>query len=197
MDINTEVNLDTLFSVIEAQIQAKYPTLLTVEFDRDEATAPPAAPACLLELSEWDQADSDPETGQLAIICRFEARLLIAFNVQNAKAQARKLAMDFAAWMRRRTWRAQGHPSGPAQVVGGYRDDFSPVLDKYEVWRVEWTQEIHIGASVWTGAGVPVTQVFARLEPVPGIGSGILEIDLNAPADGVSHPIDEYTKLTQ
>lgn len=190
---NTEVNLDTLFGVIEQQIRLAFPSLATVEFDREEASAPPQAPACVLELPEWEGLEGDdPETGQLAINCRFEARLLIGFNRPRAKAEVRKLAMALAAWLHKRTWRAQAHPSGQAQVTGAYRDDFSPVLDKYEAWRVEWTQVIHLGESAFKDTGTPPT-AFIRMDPQadPASYAGTPTLD------GQHHPIEEYLPLAE
>jgi hypothetical protein len=190
---NTEINLDALFSVIEEEIRRQFPDFLSVEFDREEASAPPAAPACILEMTEAEKyQDQDPGTEQLAMTCRFEARLLIAFNQPRAKSEVRKLALAFAAWMHLRRWGMQGQPTGPAEIIGAYRDDFSPVLDKYEAWRVEWTQEIHIGQSVWTDEGTPPA-AYIRLDPAadPRIYTQP-EI-----MDGKHHPIDEYVPLAQ
>jgi hypothetical protein len=190
---NTEINLDTLFAVIEAQVRLQFPDLVTVEFDREEASAPPAAPACILEMTECEKYDEqDPGTGQLAMSCRFEARLLIGFNRPKAKAQVRNLALAFAAWMHLRRWGAFGQPTGPAQIIGAYRDDFSPVLDKFEAWRVEWVQEVHLGQSVWTDVGTP-PEAFVRLDPAADAAIYTQPEVL----DGKHHPKDEYVPLAQ
>lgn len=198
MNANTEIDLDTLLAVIVDQVKAKFPALTTVEFDRDEASAPPQAPACLLEMTESEKySERDPGTGQLEITARFEARLLLAFNVPNAKREARKLALAFATWMHQRRWGAQGCPSGPAEIVGAYRDDFSPVLDKYEAWRVEWTQEFTLGQSVWTAdtAGVPPSEILVRGDGTPGAEArNLVRVEL---ANGQAYPVDEYDPLSQ
>ena len=54
--------------------------------------------------------------------------------------------------------------------MGGYPDDFQPEIDKYEVWRVEWQQVIHLGETIWTDEGTtPQNPVYSW---VPDIGNG-------------------------
>jgi hypothetical protein len=62
-----------------------------------------------------------------------------------------------------------GKPIGPAQVIGCYQDDFNSELDQYEVWRVEWTQEMHFGSTIWTDDGDVPNEI--RVAFSPDIGS--------------------------
>ncbi len=167
---DTEVTLDQLHDAIVAAIQAQFPDLQTVEFYSDQRTDAMPKPACLLELAEMDAApDIDPGTEQLAMQCRFEARLVIGFRTVKAKLEIRKLAGAFAAWLRKENQR-WGLPVGPAEVIGCYQDDFVPDLDQYEVWRVEWVQVIHLGESVWKDDGTEVpTTVYLGQYPEIGL----------------------------
>lgn len=178
---DTEVTLEQLHDAIVDAIKLQFPDLQTVEFYSDQRTDAIPKPACLLELSEMDAApDLDPGTEQIALDCRFEARFVIGFRTVKAKLEVRKLAGAFAAWLRKENHR-WGLPVAPAQVIGCYQDDFSPDLDQYECWRVEWRQVIHLGESVWNdepGAEVPTT-VYVGFEPDVG------------PAH-----IDDYVQLT-
>lgn len=183
MNANTEIELAVLHDAIVADIKAQFPDLVTVEFYRaeegqgdDERKTLPV-PACLLELSEMTtDPDRDPGTEQLAVTATFEARLIIdSFKTLNAKLSIRVLAAAFSAWLRLRRWNnpavpGKCLPTGPAYVIGAYPDDFSPELDRYEVWRVEWQQEIHLGSTVWNDEGVtPSIPVFSWS---PAIGPG-------------------------
>lgn len=164
-DALTELDLGDLHDAIVAGISAQFPALQTVEFYReeDDRKTPASMPACLLELTEFEKAgaDPDPGTGQLAVMARFEARLIIGFRTPNAKREIRKLACAFASFVHLRRW--EGVVTGPGEVVGIYHDDFSPELDQYEVWRVEWAHVIHLGESVWKPDGsVAPTNVTAR-----------------------------------
>src|SRR5690606_9764415 len=115
-----------------------FPAFRLVEFNREEdERAPPPVPACLLEISEMPtDNERDPGTGQTAFNLRVEARVVMGFREPQAKLAVRKLSAALAVWLRRRRFA----PSGPAEVLGAFRDEFSPALDQFEVWRVEWDQ---------------------------------------------------------
>lgn len=173
MDANTNISLDVLHAAIVADIKAKFPDLATVEFYREDRKSLPM-PACLLSLTEFEASpDDDPGTEQLAVMANFEAELLIGFKTLNAKQSIRLLAAQLAAWLHNRRWdNPTGEtiklPTGPCMVAGAYPDDFQPELDKFEVWRVEWQQLVHLGETVWTNEGVTPTDVF--MSPVPDVG---------------------------
>lgn len=183
MNANTNLDLAVLHDSIVADIKAQFPDLVTVEFYRaeegqgEDARKTLPVPACLLELSEMPaDPDRDPGTEQLAVTATFEARLIIdSLKTHNAKLSVRILAAAFSAWLRLRRWDnaalpGKKLPTGPAYVMGAYPDDFSPELDRYEVWRVEWQQEIHLGSTVWTDEGeTPSNPVFSWS---PDIGPG-------------------------
>lgn len=116
-------------------------------FGTGAVNQPPKA-YCLLELAEMDASDFDPGTEQQPVVARFEAEFVIKSLQDNARLLIRALAGSYAAFLRKQI-RWPGVLNGPIRVVGCYKDDFSPELDQYEVWRVEWTQDI------WLGAGVP------------------------------------------
>ena len=181
MDANTNIDLATLHQVIEATLAAQFPSLETVEFYREESDREPLTdsqmPACLLELEEFEPAPvDDPMTEQLPVYARFAARLVIGFRTQNAKLEIRKLAASVAAYLRKHprwphpTIAGKTLPTGPIEVLAILPDDFSPALDRYEVWRVEWRQLIHLGSTVWTSEGVtPATPLYGWS---PDIGTG-------------------------
>ena len=165
---NTVTTLDAVHNGIVSAIQAKFPSLATVEAYRTNRKSLPV-PACLIELTEMDGApDDDPGTEQLAVTARFEATLVIGFRqgANNPKREIRKLAAALAAFIRLKRW---GCPIGPAEVIGAYPDDFDPELDQYECWRVEWQQLIHLGDTVWTDEGETPTQVLASFSPDIGL----------------------------
>lgn len=155
---NTEIDLGELHQAIEAAISAQFPSLKLVEFYREEEERKPPTvdqlPACLLEMSEMEPTpDVDPGTEQLAVNARFEARVIIGFRTPRAKIEIRKLAGALATWINKNK-RFHGLPTGPAEITAIMPDDFNPELDRYEVWRVEWLQPLHLGTSIWTDEGV-------------------------------------------
>jgi hypothetical protein len=146
---NTVTTLDAVHTGIVEAIRAQFPDLTTVEAYRLDRTSLPL-PACLIEMTEMEATDGiDPGTEQLAVTARFEARLVLGFRQganKNAKLEIRKLAAAVAAFARLQRW---GCPIGAADVIGAYPDDFDPELEQYECWRVEWTNRIHLGESIW------------------------------------------------
>ncbi len=152
----TMISLDALHEAIVRAIQRKFPALVTVEAYRQVRGGLPV-PACLVELAELEAADDlDPGTEQLAVMARFEARLVIGFRQGglNPGLEIRKLAAALAVFVRQQRW---GLPVGAADVLGCWPDDFDPGLEQFECWRLEWQQVIHLGESVWTDEGqVPV-----------------------------------------
>lgn len=183
----TEVDLAELHQAIVDDIRAAFPGLATVEFYRgegleDRKTLPP--PACLLDLTELEVLqDDDPGTEQTCVMAKFEAELVISFRTTQAKRSVRMLAASLVAWLRNRRWTdptqpAFKLPTGPALVIGAYPDDFRVMgaqrdqdLPQFEIWRVEWQQRIHLGATVWTDEGTVPTQVFIGQLPEIGIGN--------------------------
>lgn len=179
MNADTYVDFDKLHSAIENDIRAQFPHLQTVQFYQDdpEERQRLPVPACLLNISEMEaDNDIDPGTEQLAVVATFEAYFIVnSIRTQKASLEIRKLAAAFMAWLRKRRWTnpdnpAKKLPTGPANVVGGFPDDFTPEMDKYEVWRVEWQQVIHLGQSVWNAEGITPSQVL--VSQAPDIGTG-------------------------
>lgn len=177
-DANTQVSLADFHTAVVSDIHAAFPDLATVQFYREEDDRKPLAesdlPACLLQVTEFETVpEEDGGTGQLPVQMRCEARLVLSFKTPAAKLAIRTLAAAFAAWMRKRRFTnpndtAKKLPTGAAEVVGAYADDFSPELDQFEVWRVEWLQGADLGATVWGPGDAPPTVVLASFSPAVG-----------------------------
>lgn len=163
-DANTEIDLDALHAAIIAGISGKFPDLNVEAYREDRERL--ILPACLVELVDMEpDPDSDPGTGQLAVLARFEARIVIGFKKLKAKQEIRKMAAALAAAIYMQRW---GQPIGPAEVTTITPDNFSPELDQFEVWRVDWQHLIHLGASVWNNDGTIPRQVWASISPEIG-----------------------------
>lgn len=181
MSTDPGVDLAALHQNIVAAIAAQFPALQTVEAYREEADRQTLrTPACLIELFEMEAEPSeDPGTEQLAMTARFEARLIISAREATAKVEVRKLAAALAKFILRKRWDL-GPNVSPAEVTGCYPDEFDPRLDQYEVQRVEWAHLIMVGENVWSGEGVPITDV--RYSWSPKIGPPF--VDNYRPLDG-------------
>lgn len=173
MDRDTTVTLDEVHDGIVSTLQAQFPDVHVEAYRLDRSSLP--VPAMLVEMTEFEDYETDPGTGQLAVMAHFEAQIIISFRQpgKNAKREVRRLAAAVAAFARLQRW---GCKIGPAEVVGAWPDDFDPDLDKFEVWRVEWRQVIHLGSTVWTNEGTTPAQVFVDGEPPYGDASGYTQI---------------------
>lgn len=151
-DAKTEIDLGDLHAAIVARIAAEFPAWQTVEAYRQDRKSLPV-PACTIELAEMEAADDlDPMTGQLAMLTRWEARIVIGFRqAGNPALEIRKMAAALAAYVHGQRW---GLPVGAANVQGAWPDDYAPELEQYECWRVEWTQVVHLGKSAFADDGV-------------------------------------------
>lgn len=129
-------------------------------------TNPPKA-YCLLELSDMDASDFDPGTDQQAVGAKFEAEIIVKSLQVDSRLLIRALAGSYAAFLRKQL-RWPGVLNGPIKVDGCYKDDFSPELDQFEVWRVEWVQDVWMGDVSEVLPPRP-TQVLFSYVPMVGI----------------------------
>lgn len=161
------ITLDALHEGILGAIRQRFPQLATVEAYRQlRGTLP--VPACLVELAELEATDElDPGTGQLAMMARFEARLVIGFRQGglNPGLEIRKLTAALATFVHQQRW---GLPVGAADVLGCWPDDFDPGLEQFECWRVEWQQVIHLGETAWPAESGTVPQPLVAWAPEVG-----------------------------
>jgi len=165
---DTEIDLSAVHQAILDAIAAAFPAVVTVADYREDRRDLPL-PAILVELSDFEaNPEEDPGTEQLPVLARFEARILIGFRTPNAEREIRKLAGALGVLVHQNRW---GKPVGPAELLTITPDDMDPELDQYVVWRVEWQQALHLGASVWTNEGDIPTTVLYSYEPDTGTGN--------------------------
>jgi hypothetical protein len=169
---DTAIDMDALHDAIVQSIAARFPALPTVADYRDDRLQL-ILPAVLVELTELEPVpDDDPMTEQLAALARFDARIVLGFRDANVKREIRKLAAALGHHIHMQRW---GMPVGPAEVTSITPDDFSPELDQFEVWRVEWQQPVHIGVSVWGDDGVTPVPVFSYSPDIGPANEGAYE----------------------
>ena len=124
-------------------------------------------PAVFVDLAEL-APDSDPGTGELALVSHWEARILVAESQPDASKIHRALVLSVMQWLH-----AYDFPHenvGKARLKQASPDHFTPEMQGIDIWLIEWTQLLRVGDSVWEGTGVIPTQVFL------GIGNDIDEV---------------------
>ncbi|EKN01119.1 MULTISPECIES: hypothetical protein [unclassified Acidocella] len=143
---NGAVDLDAYHDAVLDALKQEFAIFKTVE-DYPQDRKPRATPALFVELEELEQAnDQDPGTGQQALNLRMVARVIVPASDEKAGRQVRALAAAVASFVHLNKF---GQAILAAQVVGAYQDAFSPELDQYLVWKVEWQQVGHFGCSVY------------------------------------------------
>lgn len=182
MDIDTRVDPAAIHDAMVAQLKAQFPQFKTVQFYRgaeqgERSTLP--VPALLLDCDSFDlDADTDIGTGQITTTWNFEVRIIIS-DIRDPRSRftIRNLAASVAQFIHMRRWLIPDgdgikcYPTGVGKVTGAERDDFDPTLDKFEVWRVDWQQDMSIGDNVWIDPAAMRPDVL-HLGITPDIGPG-------------------------
>ncbi len=164
--VEPEFSLDQLYRAIEAVLRAQLPGLETVEVFPDIRDRI-ALPALFLEVAEFEPGQ-DPGTGETALELRMEARIIMPPERRGCHGQAVQLASQLAVLLRGQTW---GLPVEPAAFTQSGRDWTKPELDGYEVWLVEWTQQVYLGAEEWPWPDEPPGTLRIGIDPDSGQGN--------------------------
>ena len=158
------VDIAALFSAIKTKVAEQF---LDLEVYAVASKRQPGMkiPCCMLNVDDFEKADEDLGTEQLSVVLRFEASLILGAKNDTAKQQAVLLALAFATFIDGQRW---GVKVGEAQFESASPDEFSPELDKYEVWTVAWAQEVTLGESIWTNDGTLPQTVLVSTSPEIG-----------------------------
>lgn len=168
------VDLECLHQNIQERFQAQFPQFKLIEFYREEEErrppSPEQLPALFLALSEFElDIENDMGSEQLPLIARFEARVIDTFDQDNAKLKIRTLTTQLAYYIfkNKRFHISKDCMAGPAVLDAIEQDNFSPELDRYKVWRIDFSVQINIGDNIWKQEGQTPIPVF-NYAPVIG-----------------------------
>lgn len=154
------LSLQQLYAAIEAHIQAAVPGLKYI------ATMPAPfrhipLPAILLEVDEFEPGQ-DRGTGEVTVVVRFTARVVVGAEQPDAQHQAAFVAALLTGLLRQQSW---GLDVEFAEFVRASQDWTRPDLDAYVVWAVEWTQPIYLGDIEWPWPDQPPGSLVLRVGP--------------------------------
>jgi hypothetical protein len=156
-------SLEQLYQAIEQHIRAHVPGVQTVAvWPNIEDRV--ALPAVFVELAEMESG-IDSATGETALSCKFEARVITDPIQPDHHQQAVFLAGQLAVLLRLQSW---GVAVEPAEFVQAMQDWTKPELDGYTVWVVEWTQQIYLGEAQWPWPDQPPGTLVLNIEPGDG-----------------------------
>lgn len=162
------MDIADLHGAIGQQLQQMFPAMDVLTYP--DLTGRVSLPMLLIELAEFSDG-TQPGNGELSLIARFEARLVVDPSRAHAEMQIRQLVCRLAAAIHFKTW---GQPVGLARIQSVAPDGFKGELEGYLVWCVTFEHEIHVGdAEDW---------------PVPEPGELLLGITTG------SGPAEEYRR---
>lgn len=159
------------FPAVIATLRPAFPAVPTIEIYPKLRTKI-ATPAIMLEFVDATPGENSG-TEQLALIGRFEARVIFDTAPLNPGQNPELLCLSLATALAQHIYKAGrfGQPVGSAKVTRVEPDQFKPELAGYCVWLVEWTHELLLGDSVWaSGPDFQPTEVWVGLAPLIGVG---------------------------
>ena len=133
--------LSELHTAIFDHLTAALPGVHVLPPYPDIRRAIKALPALIVELTGLEPGD-DPGTGEVALIGRFTGHVIVDPNLPEANMRVREIAIALARELNRQDF---GLPIGIARLADMGEDGFSPDLDSYLVWAVEWTHSFNQG----------------------------------------------------
>lgn len=159
------IDLGEALDVVVASLAAQFTSFKTVAAE-DESRDALKVPALIIQMSEIEPSpDADPHTGQLPCYIRFEARVVMGHRTPEVRREVVKAAGAIATFIHSNRLGV----SWGAAVIGIIEpDEFSPIADKFDVWRIEWVHEANLGATYFVNDGVTPTEILVSY--VPEIG---------------------------
>lgn len=128
--------------------------------------APVALPALALEYAGL-LPGRDPGNGQTALICRLQARILVARDDAQAEALALRTVAALAVLLRGQNW---GLELEPVSFIQAQPELDNPALAACRVWRVEWQQPVLLGETEWPWEDQPPGSLMLGFDPQTGPG---------------------------
>ncbi|MEY8099041.1 hypothetical protein AB9F29_16690 [Falsihalocynthiibacter sp. S25ZX9] len=159
------IDLGDALDIVVASLAAQFPTFKTVAAE-DESRSELKVPALIVQMSEIEPSpDTDVHTGQLPCFVRFEARIVLGNRTAKVRREVVKAAGAIATFIHSNRL---GVEWGPAVIGAIEPDEFSPIANKFDVWRIEWVHEANLGDSYFVDDGVTPTELLISFAPEIG-----------------------------
>lgn len=159
------MTLDLLLGAVEQTLAAQLTEIeQIIRGPLGERT--PSLPALLLDLAQL-LPGRDPGTGETAVLCTLQARLLVSLNDAAAEALALRSVARLVLLLRNQTWGIDVQP--PALIQAQPAND-DPALGAYRCWLVEWRQAVLLGEPEWPWEDQPPGSLLLGVDPQTGVG---------------------------
>lgn len=161
--------IDDLTQAILTGLEAISDVVTAIEYLEDLTEI--KTPAILLEEASFEMAEDDG-TGRLPLQIKYIASVVISRINSTAEKQTRNLAIEVLKEVHSAQNRGiEGVELPDIQQAEPDPFEMSNQSGKgqgFEVWTVEWTHDVFIGASVWDETGVLPDKVFVSHSPKIG-----------------------------
>lgn len=156
---------DLLLAAIEQTLAPRLPEIASIV--RGPLLAVPATlPALALEFAEMVPG-RDPGSGETALLCRMQARILLARDDATAEALALRSVAALLVALRAQDW---GLPLEAVSLIHAQPDDGAAALANCRVWLVEWHQPLLLGEPAWPWEDQPPGSLVLGFDPETGPG---------------------------
>ena len=160
------IDLDVALDTVVSQLAVQFPTIKTVAAE-DEGRKELPVPALIVQFSEIEpDPDADPHTGQFPCRLRVEARIVLGHRTPRVRREVIKAAGAIASFVHSNRL---GVKWGAAVVIAVEPDEFAPLAETFDIWRVEWAHTLNLGESYFVDDGVTPTIVLTSWSPEIGI----------------------------
>jgi len=126
-------------------------------------------PCAFFSVIDWEFAEEQPMNGQIAVDLSCELLVVFGRDDSGYQKSIRNAAMAICAKVHGNRWGLQVEP---AVLKGASPDGFTPELDAYAVWRIEWQQRAEIGIDQYHDDGSGFVPTTIMVSQSPHIGAG-------------------------
>ncbi len=154
------ISLTDFQNAIKDKIKEHIPKVTVDSYDSLTADISENAPACLLELEQFDFG-TDKGDDRYPSVCRISIHCILGFEVTDRALQLREFALKVAQLVRKDgIWIKDKVMTRPTSIEA-YPGKFSEDTDKsYDSWVVTWEQTVYLGESLWTIEGSTPQDVY-------------------------------------
>lgn len=160
-----EIDLGAALDAVVASIATGFPAIRAVVAE-DENRKELTLPAIIVQMSEIEpDLDNDAQTGQFPCLVHMEARIVLGHRTPTVRREVCKAAGALAAHIHKSRL---GVSWGGATIIAVEPDEFAPMAEQFDIWRIEWVHSADIGPSYFVDDGVTPTTVMTSWDPKIG-----------------------------
>lgn len=159
------LTLELLLATVEQTLGPRLPEIGSV-LRGPLVNAPSTLPALVLEYADL-LPGRDPGSGETALLCRLQARVVVPRDDAEAERLALRCVAELTMALRAQNW---GLPLEPASLIRAQPEVDNTALSGCRVWLVEWRQPLLLGEPEWPWEDQPPGSLMLGVDPDTGLG---------------------------